>query len=283
MKLSICTITYNHGNYIRDALESFLSQNTNFDYEIIISDDCSTDNTLEIVESFALKYPGKFRIMRHEKNVGMIPNFKEAIDACTGKYVAICEGDDYWTEPNKLQRQVDILESHPEYSICFHKARLLFDGVQPFDFGDINLTTKTVSSFADLVNGNFIHTPTVVYRNHLFGEYPKQFLKYKFGDWPLHLLNAEKGDIYFIPEELAVYRITQSGAWSAKSRIHKIQYTVKFLKEISKDFPLKYRSAFDQAIKNYLRYLTKLQVRSKQFKDGLVTLLEYIKFSLFKS
>jgi glycosyltransferase involved in cell wall biosynthesis len=283
MKLSVCTITYNHGKYIEKAIEGFLSQQTDFEFEIIISDDCSTDNTLQIIEQYASKYPEKFRIIRHEKNIGMIPNFKEAIDACTGEYVAICEGDDYWINSQKLQRQVDILDSNPEYSICFHKAQLLFDGVEPFDFGDINLDTKTVSTFADLVNGNFIHTPTVVYRNHLFGKYPKKLLKYKFGDWPLHLLNAERGDVYFIPEELAVYRITSTGAWSAKSRIHKIEYTLNFLKEISDDFPGKYKPAFDASIKNYFRHLIKLQFDGKHIKDGFSTWVKYIKFFLFKS
>jgi glycosyltransferase involved in cell wall biosynthesis len=283
MKVSICTITYNHGSYIKEAIESFLNQKTDFEYEIIISDDCSTDNTLDIIESYALKNPGKFRIIKHDQNIGMIPNFKEAIDACRGDYVAICEGDDYWIDMNKLQRQVDILDSHPEYSICFHKARLLFDRVEPFDFGDINAVTKEVSSFTDLVNGNYIHTPTVVYRNHLFGKYPEKFLKYKFGDWPLHLLNAEKGNIYFIPEELAVYRITNAGAWSSKSRIHKIGYTLNFLKEIRDDFSATYRSSFNRSIKNYFRYLIKLLISDKNFKTGVQYFLRYIKFILLKT
>lgn len=277
MKVSICTITYNHEKYIQQALDSFLMQQTNFPFEIVISDDYSTDGTRDILKRYQAKYPEQIRILLQPENIGMIPNFKAAIDACKGDYVALCEGDDYWIDINKLTKQVAILDSNPSFAICFHKAKLLFDGIPPFDFPDINEKTKKVSTIFDLINGNFMHTPTVMYRNYLFGKYPENFLKYKFGDWPLHLLNAEKGDIYFLPEELAVYRISSSGAWSSKSIISKIEYTIKFLSEIQLDFDKKYHAAFNDSIKKYYQYLIKLKFKNKEFISSIKFGILYLK------
>jgi len=283
MKVSICTITYNHEKYVAAALTSFFQQKVNFDFEVIVSDDCSTDNTVHIVEAFAVKYPNQVKIIRHHSNIGMMANFKEALDACSGQYIALCEGDDYWIDNNKLQRQVDLLDARPEISICFHKAKLLFDNVAPFEFGDINKATKEITTFSDLVKGNYIHTPTVVYRNYLFGKYPLSFLKFKFGDWPLHLLNAEHGDILFIPEELAVYRITHSGAWSTKKTVAKIEHTLNFLKAIRHHFSLAHREQFDNSINSYFKYLIKLQFSSFAFRKAIRNLVCFFRFLITKT
>ena len=120
--VSICCITYNHENFIRDAIEGFLMQQTNFDYEIIIANDCSPDNTDSFVKKYINNHPkGKLiKYFRHDKNIGVMPNFIFALKQCTGKYIALCEGDDYWTDPYKLQKQVDFLEANLDYTICFH-------------------------------------------------------------------------------------------------------------------------------------------------------------------
>lgn len=273
MKLSICTITYNHEKFIAQALDSFLAQETDFEYEIVVSDDCSQDETPIILKRYKELYPEKIKLILHESNVGMIPNFVTTIKICRGQYIALCEGDDYWTDNKKLQTQVTILDNNPNFSISFHKARIEFFNMKPFKFDDINYSTKEISGFEDLVKGNFIHTPTCVFRNYLFDHYPEEFLNLKLGDWPLHLLNAQHGAIHFLNKEMAVYRIFPKGFWSVKKTIDKIEYTIFFLQKMKLHFGEKYYETFNESIRNYSRYLLKLYWREKQllklFKNSI--------------
>lgn len=122
--LSIVTITYNHEPYIRKCIEGVLMQQVNFTMEFIIAEDCSTDGTLAICKEYAEKYPNLIELITSENNVGAIANERRAMKAAKGKYIAFCEGDDYWTNPLKLQKQVDFLEANPEYSVCFTRYKL---------------------------------------------------------------------------------------------------------------------------------------------------------------
>ena len=126
--VSIRTSTYNHGPYIKQCIEGILMQKTNFAFEYIIGEDFSTDETREIVFDYARKYPNIIRVITADYNVGSKANGRRCINACRGKYMALCEGDDYWTDPLKLQKQVDFLEGHPEYTMCFHAAILKWNG-----------------------------------------------------------------------------------------------------------------------------------------------------------
>jgi len=121
--VSIVCITYNHEPYLRQALDSFLMQKTSFAYEIVLAEDCSTDGTRKICAEYAAKYPDMIYYINRDHNVGYNENEYEAMSAAKGKYIAYCEGDDYWTIPDKLQRQVDFLECHPEYSVCWHRCK----------------------------------------------------------------------------------------------------------------------------------------------------------------
>ena len=122
MKLSVLMLAYNQEAFIREALESVLAQQTTFDFEIVIGEDCSTDTTRSIIQSYQAAHPGKIRGLYRAENVGMIENFIQGYRACQGEYIAMLEGDDYWVDPCKLQKQVDFLESHPDFSICFHDS-----------------------------------------------------------------------------------------------------------------------------------------------------------------
>ena len=121
--LSVVTITYNHENFIAKTIEGVLMQKVNFPMEFILAEDCSTDGTRRICQEYAEKYPNLIHLIISDTNVGGKKNECRAMTAARGKYIAFCEGDDYWTDPLKLQKQVDFLESHPEYSACFHRFR----------------------------------------------------------------------------------------------------------------------------------------------------------------
>jgi glycosyltransferase involved in cell wall biosynthesis len=203
--VSACIITYNQEDYIRECLEGAVSQLVSFDYEIVIGDDCSTDNTFAICQEFALKYPKIVRLFPRKKNLGMIGNWIKTIEDSKGKYIALCEGDDYWTDPMKLQKQVDFLEANPEYVLCFHQVSILkTDGSIVDDF-----VTKVPNSYESIETlarlGNYIHTPSVVFRN-VIKEFPFEFELSPIGDYFLYMMLAEHGKLKYLDENMAVYR-----------------------------------------------------------------------------
>ena len=133
--VSVCTITYNHEKFIAEALDSFLMQETDFPFELVVDDDCSPDGTADVVRQYMIKFPNIIKPNLREKNVGMMPNFIENMKRAKGKYIALCEGDDYWTDPLKLQKQVDFLEGNEGYVCAYHAVdHISFDG---------NLLTKS--------------------------------------------------------------------------------------------------------------------------------------------
>jgi len=215
VKVSVAMITYNHGNFIAQAVESILMQVVNFDYEIIIGEDCSTDETRNVVIEYRNRFPHRIKLLLHDKNVGLMQNFIQTIEACRGQYVALCEGDDYWTSPYKLQRQVDFLESHPEYAMCFHNATVICEDGSEEPQLYCPVDQKIISTLEDLILENFIPTCSVVFRSGLFSRFPNWCYNLRIGDWPLHIFNARCGKIRYLNEIMGVYRIHSGGVWSS--------------------------------------------------------------------
>jgi len=264
MKLSICCITYNHEKYIGQALDGFLSQQTDFDFEIVVSDDFSKDGTAAILEAYADKYPGRLTLRLHKENIGMIRNFTSTAEACTGKYIALCEGDDYWTDPLKLQKQVNFMEANPGYAICFHKVNILKNGL--FENDTLTRRVPETTTINDLAVGNFMHTCSVVYRNHLFEKFPEYMWQSPIGDYFLHMLNARFGSIKFIDETMGVYRMHDTSVWSAKKQQERNAVWVDFLKNIKPGFNPQVQQLLDQQIKI-----------SKNYKPGAKDPYRYFK------
>ena len=217
-KVSCHVITYNHINYISLCIEGILMQITDFDFEIIIGDDLSTDGTREILERYAFQYPNLIKLnLRAERGQG-IPgkdNFVSTLQMCKGEYITLCDGDDYWTDPYKLQKQVDFLEANPDYVLSFHKVKILKpDGSLVLDFiTKVPENYETQETLARL--GNYIHTPSVVFRN-IIKEFPKEFSLSPIGDYFLYMLLVEHGKLNYLEDEMAVYR-DGVGVWSAQS------------------------------------------------------------------
>jgi glycosyltransferase involved in cell wall biosynthesis len=212
-KVSICMVTYNHEKYIGQAIESVLMQSVNFDYEIVIGEDCSTDNTRDILIGYQKRYPDKINLLLNESNVGAQNNFIGILNNCKGKYVACLEGDDYWTEPSKLQKQTNFLDSHPDFVICFHWAGWLdqeTEELKSWKYGPPVI--KPYYTVDDLLEySNFIPTCSVMFRNGLLDGFPDWFFKAGIGDFPLHIMNAQHGKIGFLDEPMAVYRRHKEG------------------------------------------------------------------------
>jgi glycosyltransferase involved in cell wall biosynthesis len=228
-KVSVAMITYNHENFIAQAIRSVLMQDIDFPIELVVGEDCSTDGTRNIVKELAEKHPNKIKTLLRDKNLGGCENFRQVTAACSGEYIAILEGDDYWTSPNKLQRQVDFLESHPEYAICFHNViRVCEDrSKEPQNYCPVN--QKIISTLKDLIVENFIPTCSVMFRRGLYSEFPDWCYNLAMGDWPLHIFNAQHGKIRYLNEVMGVYRVHSGGVWSSMKDIQRCKETIMML------------------------------------------------------
>jgi glycosyltransferase involved in cell wall biosynthesis len=209
-KVSVVSITYNHEAYIRDALEGFIAQKTGFPVEVIVADDASTDATPAIVQDYASRYPHLFRPILRSENVGIHANLTGALSAARGEYLALCEGDDYWTYPLKLAKQVAYLDRHPKTAVCFHPVRIIWeDGRKDSKFPPVY--TRGNLSVETLILMNFIQTNSVVYRRlPRYDDIPADIMPL---DWYLNVRHAAYGDVAMLPETMAVYRRHSQGVW----------------------------------------------------------------------
>ncbi len=214
IKLSVICITYNHAKFIRQTIESFLLQETDFEFEVLIHDDASTDGTQEIIKEYQTKYPEIVKPIFQKENKfsrgirGIM--IKYLIPKARGKYLAICEGDDYWTDPKKLQLQVDLLDKYPDYSFCFHRAEVIYDDEKTEGYIYPNVEDLSWYSLSELLRLNYIPTNSVVCRNLDYSNFPDKVMPL---DWFFHLYNASKGKFKIIDKVMSVYRKHQGGIW----------------------------------------------------------------------
>ncbi|RHL08516.1 MULTISPECIES: glycosyltransferase [Bacteroides] len=233
----VCT-AYNHQDYIRDALDGFIMQKTSFPFEIIVHDDASSDATPDIVKEYEAKYPSLFRnIYRKENWYSQGKNIWEYIFASVarGKYIAICEGDDYWIDPLKLEKQVSFLEQHAEYSICYHRVKLVTG--EKIELSRI--PRKYSMTQCDIARTNYINTPSVVFRNQSSKLRLELLSQCITADYVLWLLLSEYGKIAFLPDVMACYRINSGGIWGTKSAIYQYSNWINTLKKLIPKFNLK--------------------------------------------
>lgn len=238
--VSCCIITYNHAPYIKQAIESVLNQKHNYTFEIIIADDCSTDGTLEITKEYQRKYPSTIRLISQPVNAGPAKNFMGLLIAATGKYIAYLEGDDYWNNELKLQKQIGFLEEHPDYSICFSNVLESFseDLNDQRNFLHGGSGSKISTNIDDLLYENYIQTASVVFKNKLFHYFPDWYANLMPGDWPLHILNAQFGKIYYDAECMCVHRNYSYGVWSKQKAIGRIKNLLNVYHVIGKELNL---------------------------------------------
>ena len=210
--VSVCTITYNHEKFIRQAIEGVLSQKCNFKFEMVIGEDCSKDGTRKIIEEYAAKYPDIIVPLYEEKNIGAKLNATKTLEHCRGKYIAFLEGDDYWTDPFKLQKQFDFMEANPGYTICFTRVAEKNEngGDSSGRFPEL---TKDDFTFEDVVmfENCFIPTPTLFFVNALPKPMPAFYTQAMSGDIALHLLISDLGNIKCLPGITAIYREHSGG------------------------------------------------------------------------
>lgn len=286
--VSIVCITYNHEKYITDAIESFLQQKTDFKYEIIIHDDASTDQTSEIIKEYETQYPDIIQGIYEKENQyskKKIRFMENVYSLCRGRYLAFCEGDDFWIDIGKLQIQVEWMESHPEYSLTSHNALLWnysegkVKSMNPFSSDKEVSVEETVMQY----NGN-LPTASMVARREVVKHF-KRFMEYSVGDFILQLCSLKEGKIYYFNRIMSVYRYMHTDSWCEKfshNSEHHISHCVemtKFLEEydrythfiyskyIRSRIHLYIHSIMNQGQENFLKVMEKkgLNAQGKDF------------------
>lgn len=236
-KVSVCMIAFNHAAYIKQAIESILAQEVDFSLELVIGDDCSTDNTAAICQEFAQRDP-RVRMLPRERNLGVMPNFTRTLRACEGEYIAVCEGDDYWTDPLKLKKQIGFLESHQDYAGATHQAQVIIDNAPVRQFKENVPATMTTT---DLIGGRLFHMASVVFRRPVLDLFCNAPLVLGC-DRLLNFCISFLGKIHYSKESMCVYRLHGAGM-SSNATVEQMKLelnSVPYLKQIQPQFP-KYR------------------------------------------
>ena len=275
--VSISCITYNHLQYIRQCLDGFLMQKTNFAFEILIHDDCSTDGTSEVIKEYEAKYPEIIKPIYEEENqyqqgksVGSaVWNYPRA----KGKYIALCEGDDYWIDPLKLQKQVDFMESHPDYSLCFH------DYEQLWPDGNRILISKKVShplncSIRDAIlsGGGYMATNSMLFRTQHIENYPL-WATIGAGDFPLMLILFHLGKVAHLNIVGSVYRVNSVGSWS--ERMNKISFLLQHVRKTDRML----RNFNNWSNKKYYKAILLKRIKNQLINIKLIFKIYYRKLS----
>jgi glycosyltransferase involved in cell wall biosynthesis len=212
--VSVCMVTYNHERFIAQAVDSVMAQRTDFSVELVVGEDCSTDGTRRILQELQARHGDRIRLLLNERNLGFPANLRRVWRACRGEYIAILEGDDYWTAAGKLQTQVDFMRSRPDCVMSFHDTRIVYeDGRREPHLFDTS-TWKPIMRLADLFPRNTLPNCSVMYRRAVLPELPAWFEQLALCDWPTHLLFAQRGAIGYLPQLMAVYRKHPDAVWS---------------------------------------------------------------------
>lgn len=234
--VSVFVCTYNQEQYIAQTLDSFLMQQCNFDFEIVIGEDCSKDKTMEICQNYIEKYPDKITLLNRRKNLGLIENFFEGLSHCKGKYIATCGGDDYWTDPLKLQKQVDFMENNPNCVITYHDSIMIDESDIMISDTEVGYENRKDFTGDELQKGVFISARTICFRNVI--DFSKiNYKKVINEDAFLFAVLGEFGNGKYCHDiESAVYRILKKGVWSSRNEIQRLKASMVTYKCLNKYF-----------------------------------------------
>jgi len=264
--VSVATIAYNVGFFLEECIESVLSQRTSFMVELVIGEDCSTDDTRGIALEYQRRFPGVIRVLQHSENLGLTPNSIATQNACLGKYIALLDGDDYWTDPLKLQKQIEFLENNPEYSGTGHQSWKIYeDGTLRVLFGE---AIDGDYELKDTLTHRKFHTSSLVYRKEIWestGGIPPNISSNERAMYPMI---AIFGKIKYFKEPMCVYRLSGSNLTSriTHRELESDLNMIPWLKKIDKKFPAnRFRSFLHLCMFTYGRKISFLPLIKHYF------------------
>lgn len=263
--ISIACISYNHDRYIEQAINSWLNQIVDCDFEIVIGDDKSTDNTLQIIQLFKDKYPEKIKVLDNSSNLGVMRNFARTLNSCSGSYIAICEGDDYWPDNQKLQLQLDVLRANPNIALCFTNAEILYEDTKNTKLVFTNKIEQQFSFKEYLNNYSPIPTASMFFKNVISKHSFDHFYDFLSGDYVLRFILGDHGDFYYLNKVTAVYRKHEQGVSKAYANSKHIENGFKLNSILDKEYNHKY--SFFLRRHNYPQYekLVYAYIREKSY------------------
>lgn len=285
--VSICCTTYNHEKYIRQALDSFLMQETNFPFEIIVRDDASTDKTAEIIREYEKRYPNIIKPIYEKENMyskGVKPSLV-CFSKARGDYIALCEGDDYWTDPRKLQIQIESMNKYTDVKISFHKA--YEEGEKKQYICDYKKTRVFELKDVLVGDGQFMPTASIVFFKECIRDFPEWFYsKAPVGDYFIQIFCSKNGGALYIDRAMSVYRVGHQGSWSQINKSFYKQFLLgrkinNCLRLLNKYYSYKYSRAIKITIANKRSYIFRLGVIMILKKIYLYNLINQIKTIIF--
>lgn len=283
--VSICCLAYNHELFIRQCLDGFIMQH-GVEFEVLIHDDASNDETSNIIKEYEKKYPNIIKPIYQTENQyskGVKPTFHFNIPRAKGKYIALCEGDDYWTDPYKLQKQVDFLEANPEFVVCSHNAKIVDSNNHLIKKHKVSIFEDRIYTEDDLKNGAFLLTLTMCFRN-VIRDFPKEMKKVHNADTFLISLLGNYGKGMFLSNiKPAVYRLHNNNVWGNLDDHVKIKHHINTFKHIKIFYKRKNDIQMVNYSRDYIKYKSKelmwLSVDNKSFRLYIYSLFEYVKNS----
>ncbi len=283
--ISVCTLTYNHEKYIAKAIESVLAQKCSYTIEMIISDDCSTDGTVDIIKKYAALHPHIIKPIFNTTNLGSKKNNAQCIMACRGKYIAGLEGDDYWIDPYKLQKQIDFLEANADYSLCFTDAIVVDEhGIEKKSM--FRNDDQTEFGMKDILETEIVFIPTasMVFRNILPKSFPQYIADAMSGDIALHIFFADKGRIKKLNEKSSAYRVHPGGITKSAYQLeHAFNAQFDLYEAANEYLNFRHFALFNAQLfkmaKTRLIYGTKELTGMKRQKQILKYLRKYFKYA----
>jgi glycosyltransferase involved in cell wall biosynthesis len=263
-------ITYNHEAYIEKAIRSVMMQKADFKFQLVIGEDCSLDGTNKICQKLHSEFGDKIKLLPSQKNIGMMPNFIRTLMSCDQKYIAICDGDDYWTDPYKLQKQVDFLEGNSEYSICAHNTVMYAENTKEFIETPMSDQDHSLNQF---ILGTIIgrSASSIVFR---MDEWVKNkigsddFLNGAGGDWMLTIILLQRGKMKYFGEAMGIYRLHDQGVYSGQQRIKQLEMYLKTAKSVDALSEGKYKVPIrNRSIRNVIALIRRSTKDSEKFHD----------------
>lgn len=237
--ISVAVPAYNQASYLPKALDSILAQRTAFPIEIVVSDDCSKDNTVEVARSYQQRFPNMVRVLSREKNVGMQRNYYELFESCRGRLIAWLDADDYWTDPGKLEIQATLLENDPSVSACAHLVRWVSHE------GEVNRERyPTIAAgrygLPEVLRHDFLPSLSVMFRNGIHRGLPPWYFDHGTTDWPIWVLAALSGDIVLLDRIMADYVLMPGSQYMSKGPLHWYRTDAQFYDDIESVLPVQW-------------------------------------------
>ena len=235
--VSVCITAYNSEKWLARALDSALLQRTSFPIELVIGDDCSTDGTLAVARSYQERNPHLIRVLERSKNLGMQRNYYATFEECRGKYIAWLDADDYWTDPKKMEIQVQVLESDSSVSVCGHFVRQVTKDGEVIRERSPSITPGRYG-LKEIILKNFVPSPTIMFRNGIHHNLPKWFFELTgLADWPILVVAGLSGDIVLLDRVMADYVLTPGSSYMSKDSLHQEAIDLEFCEQMESMLP----------------------------------------------